>query len=236
MDVINEKKYFETRQEMIDFVIKNSDAYGEYFFPLLEALKDDIALDFQENNPMLIRQLFSKFELYKEGTDEYSIIANLLENYSFLTGNCCEIGAGHYPRLSELVIPKLEKRNYHLTIYEPNIIFTDFKATIIKNKFTKESNISNIDTLFALYPCEATITIAEKAFEEDKNLLLACCGCNHSITEHPKWFSSKYWAEDFCMDYQEKYGNEVEIINWPSHINNDLPIMVRKMTNKRVNK
>lgn len=235
MIVINEEKYFEKKEEIINFIIQNSDKYGEYFSPLLDALNDDIPLEFQNQNPLLIRQLFSKFELYKEGKDEYQIILDLLESYGFLTGNCCEVGAGFYPRLSELVIKKLHVRNYHLTIYEPNIMFDNFKAKIIKESFTKESNITNIQNLFALYPCEATITIAEKAFEEDKNLLLACCGCDHSTKQHPKGFS-KYWAEDFCMDYKEKYGDKVKIINWPSHINNDFPIMVRKMTNKRVNK
>jgi len=233
MKVIDKEKYFKRKKEMLAFVLDHSKNYGEYTEQLVEAIIKDWGLEFEEENPLLVRQLFSKFDLYLPEKDEYQIIADLLEKHSFLDGNCCEVGAGAYPRLAELVIPKITKRKSHLTIYEPSIMFEDFNATIIKDKFTKRSNITNINTLFALYPCEATTIIAEKAFQEDKNLLLACCGCDHSTRKHPKWYS-KYWAEDFCMDYKEKYGSEVEIIHWPSTVHNDLPIMIRNREKQKI--
>lgn len=119
------------------------------------------------------------------------------------------------------------KKGGKLTVYEPDILFTDFNATFIKDKFTKKTDTSNIDTLFALYPCQATIAIAEKAFEEDKNLLLAFCSCNHSTPKYQKWLG-KYWAEDVCMEFREKYGKEAQIINWPPEAEPSTPILVRE--------
>lgn len=157
----------------------------------------------------------------------------ILEDYDLLKGNICEVGAGRYPRLAELVAPKIHTNNGTLTIYDPNVLFTEHKGIkVVKDKFTKSTNIDNIDTLYGLYPCDASIILAEKAFEEDKNLVLAFCACDHSTRKHMKWLG-KYWAEDFCMDYREKYGSEAEIINWSSTLNNDHPIMIRRSSKQK---
>ena len=171
---------------------------------------------------------------FSEGIGGKNAVSYLMKvkKYSFLEGNCCEVGAGNYPRLAELTAPQIKLKKGTLTIYEPNILFTKIdNVTIIKDKFKKSTNINHIDTIYGMFPCEASITIAEKAFEEDKNLLLAFCSCDHSTKEHPKWLGT-YWAEDFCMDYREKYGHEVEIIDWPTTIGIDFPIMVRQKIKK----
>lgn len=96
----------------------------------------------------------------------------LLSSYSFLNGNCCEVGAGSYPRLAELVLPTLQQNHHKLTIYEPNIILDKLgSAKIIKDKFTMQTNIVDVDTIYGLFPCDATISMIDKAFQENKNLL-----------------------------------------------------------------
>lgn len=235
MTVIDSEKYFSQKDNMLEFIDMNADQYGERVTMLKFTLDTDLSLALDRYNeiPVSLKQILSKFGVLKNGCDEYLEMFKLLEEYSFLEGNCCEVGAGIYPRLAELVWPQLKLRNGSLTIYEPNILLTPFdQVTIVKDKFTGDTNIDSIDTLFALYPCQASIAIAEKAFQEDKNLMLAFCGCNHSTKEHPKWFG-KYWAEDFCDDYKEKYGDEVEIIPWPAITGNDLPIMVRRSSKQK---
>lgn len=233
MKLLNEEKYFSKKTEMLDFIIENKDKDIEWAKYLsIYILEDSYIIEFPKNTPHEIAtddsEIFSKFGVYNEGYDPYIEMAKLLQSYSFLEGNCCEIGAGAYPRLAELVIPKIKLNHGNLTIYEPELLFSDIEnVTVVKEKFTKETDIKGIDTLYGLYPCGATISIADKAFEEDKNLMLAFCPCDHSTKEHPKWMG-KYWAEDVCMDYREKYGKEAEIINWPSYTGIDLPIMVRR--------
>jgi len=232
MTVIDEQKYFAQKEEIIEFIIQNKEKFGERLFMFLDFMNGDYGLILQKNCPVEMRQIFSKYNLYLDGADEYKVMADLLKQYQFLEGNCAEIGAGAYPRLSELVIPFIKGT---LTLYDPNIHFTDFNAKIVKNKFTKGTDISHIDTLYTLYPCEATIPTLEKAFLEDKNLLLAFCDCDHS-TEQNKKRGKNYWAHYVCEDYLEKYGNEIELLHWPAAVQNlDLPILIRK-SNKQLKK
>lgn len=178
--------------------------------------------------PVELIQLFSKLQVIYSAIDPYLYICGLLKNLSFLDGNCCEVGAGAYPRLAELVQPYLKQSKHQLTIYEPDIILDKLdNARIIRDKFTKETNIADIDTIYGLFPCGATISMIDKAFEEDKNLLLAFCSCNHNTPTH-QWWVGKWWAEDVCIDYREKYGSEVQILKWPKEYNLPYPIMVRE--------
>ncbi len=225
MAVIDREKYFEKKADMLEFVCENRKIFGDYFPSLLSFVVSDLGLELQEYCPMVIKQIFSKFDLYLDGADEYQMIAQLLKRYSFLNGNLAEVGAGFYPRLAEIILPSIKGT---LTLYEPNIHFTDFKAKIVKDPFTWDSDISDIDTLYALYPCEATIPVLEKAFYDDKNVLLAFCDCNHSTIRHRKR-GDHYWAHYVCEDYLDQYGEEIEILKWPSTVQNlDLPILVRK--------
>ncbi len=232
---IDEKKYFQNKRKMLDFIIENKDIYGDYAMELEAIIELDLGLKL--TLPATLDQIFSKFNIYKDGKDKYLELVKLLEEYSFLEGNVCEVAAGRYPRLAELTAPKINKNGGNLTLYEPNIIFSKLdNMTIIKDKFTKNSNIDKFDTLYALYPCEATISIAEKAFEEDKNLMLAFCDCNNSTKKYPKWDIGKYWADSFCMEFSDKYGDEAEIIKWPSSTGIDTPILLRKSSKVKVKK
>lgn len=233
MKLLNEEKYFRKKLEILNFIEENIDKDLEWAMCLTILLLEDRFINEDiKNTPHDIAtdtsEIFSKFGIYNKGYDPYIEMTKLLQNYSFLEGNSCEIGAGSYPRLAELAIPKIRLNHGSLTIYEPGILFPDIEnITVVKEKFTKDTNIKEFDTLYGLYPCNATIPIIDKAFEEDKNLMLAFCPCDHSTEEHQKWLG-KYWAEDVCMDYREKYGKEAEIINWPSYTGIDFPIMVRR--------
>lgn len=192
---------------MLNFILQNKEKYSEKTaeFLIIELLKDNVL-----NNLTEIRQILSKFGIYKENKDPYQIFAKLLKQYSFLGGNCCEVGTGSYPRVTEIVAPIINQNGGKLTVYEPNILFTDFQATIIKDKFSKKTDISNIDTLFAF------------------------CSCNHSTPKYQKWIG-RYWAEDVCMEFREKYGKEAQIINWPSEFEQPSPpILVRESSKQKM--
>lgn len=183
--------------------------------------------------PTSLSQLLSKFNIYNTN-DLYLYMYELLKKYSFLNGNCCEIGAGKYPRLAEIISPDLEKNNHNLIIYDPKIVISRLSKTIIiKDRFTKKADFSNIDTIIGMLPCDATVDMTEKAFEEDKNILLATCGCNHTCRKH-KIKDSDYWALDFCSDYKEKYGDEAIIEMWPSTYGIPYPILIRESSKQKL--
>lgn len=178
-------------------------------------------------SPMTM-QIFSKFQILNEKYDPYLEIYKLLKMNNLLNGNCLEVGAGVYPRLAELVNSDLDKNDHKLTIYEPNIILDKLQnITVVKDNFTKQTNLTGIDTLYGLFPCDASVTLAAKAFEEDKNLVLAFCDCDHSTEEYKK-MKNHYWCETVCEKFKEKYGDEVEIANWSAAFDLTLPIMIRR--------
>ena len=169
-------------------------------------------------------QILSKFGFLR--LDFYKIYLQLLNQYKLLNTNCVEVGAGVYPRIGELAAPIINKNGKELTLYDPRLSFDLDNVKIVRDVFTKDTDISKVDTLYGLFPCDGTIPIVEKALEEDKNLLVAFCGCDHSTEKYPKWITD-VWADDFCMNIKEEYGDEVDIIKWPSKCDFCAPIMVR---------
>jgi len=234
-NAIDHEKYYDKKKEMIDFLISNIDKYQDLSMLLTSFIIDNSFINAYEMNiPVSLSQIFSKFGVFKEGFDPYIEFKKILDRYSFLDderGNYCEVGAGIYPRLSEIIMPSIDMNHGSLTIYDPNCMFSlSENIHIINEEFTKDTNIKEIDTLYALYPCEATITVVEKAFEEDKNLVVGFCNCDHSDIKYPCTDEYKYWADGVCKIYERMYGSDLDIIGWPSSMKNDLPIMVRRST------
>lgn len=229
MKAVDKEKYYKHREEILDFLKKYEQKYRDIDLNISLYIETDFCLDLSTSEiPSFLSQILSKFNVYKEGQDEYKEIFNLLDKYSFLDGNCCEVGAGIYPRLAELTSSKIKLNNGSLTVYDPSTIFTNMEnIKVIKEAFTKKTNIDKYDTIYGLHPCEASEIMIKKAFKEDKNLMIAFCDCSNHKSNHLRW-NRKNWVEKICNYYIKKYGNEVEIINWPSSIDSKLPIMVRE--------
>lgn len=121
-----------------------------------------------------------------------------------------------------------------LTIYDPFVSFSISRTNVVvkKEDFTKKTDVRMFDTLYGMYPCNATIPLVEKALEEDKNLLVALCDCDHSTDKYPRE-NERYWADDFCNYIARDYGNEVMITHWSNGFDNGLPIMVYESTKCR---
>ena len=120
---INIEKYFENKKKILAFIEKNRSKYITLGNWMKKFIEDDLVLSRSINKtPVVLMQILSKFNVYSDGYDPYKELAKLLEKYSFLEGNCCEVGAGNYPRLAELTAPQIKLKKGTLTIYEPNIL------------------------------------------------------------------------------------------------------------------
>lgn len=229
INIVDKNKYFDYKDEMVNFIRENEKKYRSIDLNLEFYIAMDFCLGLSaEEIPNFLSQILSRFNVYKEGYDEYIEMANLLEKYSLLNGNCCEIGAGIYPRLAELVAPKIRLNGGSLTVYDPKTIFTELKnMKVVKEVFTRKNNIDEFDTIYGLYPCEASKIMIKKAFKEDKNLMIAFCDCIHYKNRFNFW-DKRNWIDKICDKYVKKYGSDVELINWPSHMEYKLPIMIRK--------
>lgn len=228
MDFIDARKYYEQREEILDFITKNEDNYSISVARYLRFMITTNSV-VSYNGPLAtcLLQLLSKYDVIKNEKDFYKVFAETLKKYNLLNGNCCEVAAGEYPRLSEIIYPTVEEKHSNLTIYEPTLTIKKLgNAKLVKEKFTFETDISGYDTLFGMFPCEATIPLIEKSITADKNLLVAFCDCDHSTEKYP-FKSGKTWADDVCANLKKEYGDELQILQWPEEIQQPTPILLR---------
>lgn len=218
---IDEKRLNDTKAEILDFFSRHSNKYDER---ILALYKEAIILGGVVDRDLA--QVYSKFGVIHEEKDSFKIFADLLNKYKFLNTNCCEVAAGKYPRLAEIIYPILKENNKSLIIYDPDIIIDSlYDIEIKKELFNMTTSLSGIDTLYGTFTCEATTTLVERALNEDKNLLVALCGCDHSTEKYPREFGES-WYESFCNILKKQYQDDISIINWP----NDkfkMPIILR---------
>lgn len=243
-DCINIEKLRLYKDEIINFL--NQKSYPEYE-------KDDCIkriLKETNNIGLVLYQLYSKFGIIDQEKDIYFYFYKLLSKYNLLNTNCCEVAAGYYPRLSEIVYPTIKNNNKQLTIYDPKIIVDKlFDTTIKKEEFNKETDLNGIDTLFGTFTCEATIDMVEQALMYNKNLLISLCPCNHETEKYPmnsQYYLNKkindiinkkgsisleelpfvYWYDCFCDMIKKEYGDRIKILNWPSIYGREEPILL----------
>ena len=92
----------------------------------------------------------------------------------FLEGNCCEVAAGSYPRLAELVYPALKLKQGSLTIYDPHLCFSLFNKGVVakKEKFTTKTNIDGISSSFSSSTLgrDSLIMVRESTSTKEKRL------------------------------------------------------------------
>ena len=232
--VIDKEKYFKEKENIIKFILENDKLYNDQKFEMIyfTFLFDNI-LNSKNIMHTEMAALVSKFGILKQGNDIYFKFYQLLEQLGFIKGNILEVGSGPYPRLAEIIRDNHKTNDYNLTIYEKRDVFSiDKKIKIVKDKFTASTDIESIDTIFGLYPCEASIDMTLKGIKENKNLLIAFCNCDHSTEKYPHWFGD-YWAVDFCSAIKKEYQDEVEIINNQITPKVKLPILIHK---KRISK
>ena len=175
-----------------------------------------------------IAALLSKYNVFTDENDRYLMFYEMLEELDFIKGNSLEVGSGPYPRLAEVIKDNHKRKDYNLSIYEKCDVFKVGKdIKIVKDKFTSSTNIEEVDNIFSIMPCSASIGITLKGIEENKNLLIAYCSCDHSNKMYPRGIE-RYWADNFCSIMKERYGNDIEITEWEYLKGETIPLLVHR--------
>lgn len=232
---IDKEKYLKEKNNILKFLIDNRYLYEKQKYEMiLSIIGFDILLDNEGWSANCdIAALLSKYNIFTEGNDRYLMFYKMLEELDFIKGNSLEVGSGPYPRLAEIIKDNHQRRDYNLTIYEKcNVFKTSKDIKVVKDAFTSSTNIEDVDNIFSIMPCEASIDITLKGIEENKNMLIAYCSCDHSNKMYPK-YRKRYWADNFCSMMKERYLNDIEITEWEYLKGENIPILIHK---KRVSK
>ena len=233
--VFKEDKLEQEKDNILNFLLNNAKHYNSFEF--LESFStfylDLLKEDDRHSIPCSNTQLLSKYGILKEEFDIYLRVYNLLESKGFIKGDILEVGCGVYPRLAEIITERHKEKDYSLTLYDVcDTINIGKGIKLVKNEFTKSTNIDRYDTLVGIHPCEASIDLTLRAIEENKNLILAFCSCNHETVEFPKWYDGN-WSISFCSDIKEMYGDSIEIVDFEYYPKMKNPILIHK---KRISK
>ncbi len=226
--VINPEKYIENKGKIIDFVVDNSDKLPRGF---AESFVRRVGF----NIPLVMEcfdyaelELFSKFGILCEEKDLYKQFSKILRDRGLLRGNILEVGAGFYPRLGEVIMEDKPAELVRITSYDPELIVDTMSGVkLVKEPFTKSTNLDDVGTIIGMFPCGASRLMIDRAINENKNLLLAFCGCDHSDNE----ISAEYgdlWADAACRYYKEKCGDDMQIFSWSNEVELSYPIMEYK--------
>ena len=232
---INKEKYLEEKDNILKFLTNNKYLYDERKYEMIfSIISFDELLDNEGWSANCdIAALLSKYNIFTEGNDRYLMFYKMLEELDFIKGNSMEVGSGPYPRLAEVIKDMHQRQDFNLTIYEKcNVFKTSKDIKVVKEAFTSSTNIEDVDNIFSIMPCEASIDITLKGIEENKNMLIAYCSCDHSNKIYPK-YRKRYWADNFCSMMKERYGNDIEITEWEPLKDENMPILIHR---KRVSK
>ncbi len=204
---IDKEKYLKEKDNILKFLKEHRYLYDDKEYEMLfSIISFDILLENDGYSTNCnIATLLSKYNVFTEENDRYLKFYKMLEELNFIKGNSLEVGSGPYPRLAEIIKDNHKRRDYNLTIYEKCNVFKISKnITTIKDKFTVSTNIKDIDNIFSIMPCSASTDITLKGIEENKNLLIAYCTCDHSSKIYPRE-NKRYWSINFCDMLKEKY-------------------------------
>lgn len=234
MSILDQNELWKQRRKIYNFINQNISKYGEevsknMIYSLRMLISDDSHEYIDDIIEPELMQLFSKYGVIKKAQDPYLKMYDLLEKSGFLNSDCCEVSAGTYPRLSELVAKSLKETNHKLIIYDPKIILSSLgeKVIIKKELFTHQTDISNVETIYGMYPCEATTTIVEKGLKENKNILIAFCQCDHSTPKYPRG-EEFCWALDVCKKIKNEHGSEIEMFYLSEPPKEEFPLILKR--------
>lgn len=227
--IVDVEKFFEQKREILNFIKQNEEKLGFATTSslLLSINFDQVLVPGMALNSLEL-EILSKFDAIKKETDVYHEFKNMLMERDFLQGNVVEVGAGRIPRLSEVIMEERPSGLVSVTAYDPLLIYDTLSGVkLVKEPFTYETDIHDANTLYGLFPCKGSVSLIDKAIDENKNLLIAFCGCDHSDAIHGRWLGDT-WADDVCDEYSERYGDRVEVSKWSENVGLSYPILTYK--------
>lgn len=129
----------------------------------------------------------------KDEVNVHKYYFDFLINYfpDFKNSNILEVACGCYPSLAEMIAFYISGNQGlgNITVIDPLLVVKDLPNIILEKKeFTKNYSIGPYNLLIGQAPCEATVSIIERACAEKKDMSILLCGSTHF--ENPSYYVS----------------------------------------------
>lgn len=169
-DIINRKI-----EAYLDQYMNCYDIYEQRY---LEGLDLKYIRRYKHNIPDTFRQILEEIGYYEDCPEKsgYNAFIELLDEEFGIERNIIEVGGGEIPTLGHKI--SLRQNSGSITIYDPRL--TDYyeendRFVLKKEKFYRNTDVSNTDLLIGFMPCEATQSIIESATDNNIDFMIALC-------------------------------------------------------------
>lgn len=106
----------------------------------------------------------------------YQDYLNYIKNYYDINCHVLDVGCGFFPSFSRKLAK--EQKNGSVTAIDYDVITTDFPdIKVEKDTFTRSYDVSDVDLMIGVQPCEASEDMIYVANTNDIDLCLFLCGC-----------------------------------------------------------
>lgn len=111
----------------------------------------------------------------------YTLSLDYLKKHYDINRRILDVGCGFFPAFSKKVANAQKSGSVKAVDYD--VITTDVPGIVVdKSTFNQDYDVSDIDFIIGLEPCEAAIDMITVANKNDLDLCLFMCGCPHIET------------------------------------------------------
>lgn len=166
-------KYYEM---LMDYLDKYGDQYPNVALEEFNTNFLNPCVKLRDSSDVL-NQIYELFGIFEHNKDNaYDIFINHMTKRMDINRKLLDVGCGCYPSLASR-IAKIQKYG-SVTAIDPRVVTTDVQGiTVIKDKFTLESQFTEFDMLYGMYPCDATVSMIKFANIYDIDLCILACNC-----------------------------------------------------------
>ncbi|MCH5166525.1 MAG: hypothetical protein J1F35_01405 [Erysipelotrichales bacterium] len=234
MSRLTEEQKFIFKAKLIDFL-------EEYFYLYSEEEKYMInsyflGRAFEDNKPIdIMDEIYQEIGVYDAVTDNiYSDFYNVMTSYLSINQRLLEVGCGILPSFAKMMVKK--QRCGSLIVIDPNVrLERAYGFAMLRREFNQDFDITDIDLLYGIQTCGATLDMIKLANAKNKDLCLLPCACKHFPYDEAgkyknatleDWYAYlENLIESTLPEDREFIKETAPSINYPIYI-------TRKLTNK----
>ena len=164
------------RQNLVmDLIIKYADVFTD---AERNYLINNCTLSYKDKLiPDLLREVYDKLDLIEDEENIYLGFIDLLDSeFDIKEKEIIEVGGGIFPQLAKK-ISKYQTKG-QIKVYDPRLSYYEdntSKMTLVREKFTANTKVEDVDLLIGFMPCEATYTIIDSATRNNIDFMIALC-------------------------------------------------------------
>ena len=233
MDTIRKRKNVARYQEILNYLNKYPELFNENE---KKYLLDSVLLCTNSYTYQMdyLREIYDELGIIPDDKNIYIAFSRLI-NKKFDTNNknILEVGGGTLPRLSKRLLEISNINN--IKVYDPRLSIyeksTD-KLVLKKEKFTKNTNVDDVDLMIGLMPCKGAEELIDSAIINRKDFIIGLCEGGPHGEYYDFYESDEEWID--CMLYTAEEGvkrnnlGTLEVKHLAKRYNYKYPIIYNK--------